>query len=117
MKWTPEVKKRSDTVRRIIGEYFLTKGKRGRKRLSFKREQAIRRRLRQALEYLDQNALELGDHSLDILKVLGPPYGRMAENFWLYPAEEREHFYVLSFVADAVADKSFTLMYDVETGR
>jgi hypothetical protein len=116
VKWNPEIAKNSETVKRIVSQYFLTGGKR-KKKLSLQQEQMVRKELQQALGYLDQNAIELGDGSLDILKLLGQPYGRMAENLWLYPAEEKEHFYVLNFINDSVAKKYFSLMYDVETGR
>lgn len=117
MKWTPEIKKRSETVKRIIKQHFLTQAKKGKKKLSAKQEQTVRKQLRDALDYLDRNAIELGDGSLEVLKLLGPPYGQQPENSWLYPGEERNRFYALSFIADKVAEKYFTLIYDLEGGR
>ena len=113
MPLSPAAKKQSDLVKANIKRISGA----AKSKLSLQQQRAIRKRIKEGLTYLDAHAIKLGDTNADIVEVLGPPYGTMPPNDWLYPGEDRDYFYRLNFAAGRVAVKQFVFILDLETGR
>lgn len=80
-------------------------------------EAKARHRMHTAIQYLEQDVIQIGDSRKQIRELMGDPYGEWGNDSWLYPGPERDHFYRIDFEQDRVSAKYFTRIYDAESGK
>ena len=103
-----KVQTESHKVRRLIAEYL--KNRRVKKRY-LARIDAIQKQIKQSLEYLDRNAVHVGDAKAVVAKVLGPAPGSAGPDSWIYPGGTDLESYRVDFQGDAVSGKTFVDYY------
>jgi hypothetical protein len=109
MAVSQRVRTESREVRRLIAECVRLHRSH---RPSALREQALRRRIRTSLDYLDRNAIQLGASMTEVASLLGPAPGAAGADSWIYPGGVRESYRV-DFQSGQVSGKSFeTIRFD-----
>lgn len=107
-KASQKIQLESRKVRRLIADYLRLHRA---KRPSAAREHLLHKKIREALAYLDQNAIHDGDSKAHVERLLGPAPGHAGADSWLYPGGSDDESYRVDFEADAVVRKSFDTIY------
>ena len=103
----PSIQTESKKARRLIVDFLRNQR---RKQPSHSVAVSLRKRIKAALIYLDQNAINIGDTEASVEQLLGPAPGQSSDT-WFYPGGSIDEAYSVQFDAGVVVRKSFEIIY------